>query len=468
MMAGPLLLSWRWVGTSLGDLSVRRRLPQGVCAGDLLVVNVELANTRRRVGSWAIVVEEQIQQSGQPPIRPSVYFPYVPAGQSREAAYAGRLTRRGRYAVGPFRVSTRFPFGLFRRTITLGEAESLVVFPRLGRLAQGWLARHHEAFEGSQRQRQRYSHVEGEFYGVRDWRSGDSRRSIHWWSSARRGGLVVRQFDQPHNRDVAVLVDLWQPARPEPEDLDHVELAVSFAATVISDLVPQGRRRICCWGRRPTPTEYTSGPASMPLVQDAMERLALAEADSEDRLPELLAGALGRIEPGTDVILVTTRPIDLGDARAFRPAVAGPRPRGDPPAASASSRRPAGSSRSTFRRNRVASCPSNDYSKISTRDAGVAGNAAVGHGPARRAAADPRLAGGDCVGVADGRDRVVPAQSGRGQRRGRRRLAGRLPRGDAAGQRRLGPGHRPVAGLPPDHPPVPAQRDADLLAVAGR
>jgi uncharacterized protein (DUF58 family) len=318
MMAGPLLLSWRWVGTSLGDLSVRRRLPQGVCAGDLLVVNVDLANTRRRVGSWAIVVEEQIQHSGQSPIRPSVYFPYTPPGQSREAAYGGRLTRRGRYVVGPFRVSTRFPFGLFRRTITLGEAESLVVFPRLGRLAQGWLARHHEAFEGSHRQRRRYSHVEGEFYGVRDWRSGDNRRSIHWWSSARRGGLVVRQFDQPHNRDAAVLVDLWQPARPEPEDLDHVELAISLAATLISDLCRKGGANLML-GTTATPAEYTSGPASMPLVQDAMERLALAEADSEERLPELLAGALGRIEPGTDVILVTTRPIDLVEAERFGP-----------------------------------------------------------------------------------------------------------------------------------------------------
>lgn len=316
MIAGPLLVSWRWVGVSMRGLRVERRLPEGVCAGDLLVVNVELTNTRRRLGSWAVVAEDQVRQGDQPALQPAVYIPYLPAGQSRQSAYRGRLPRRGRYDLGPFQLSTRFPFGLLRGTVTLGRIESLVVLPRLGRLARGWIARPHESFEGAQRRRQRFGRVEGEFYGVRDWRSGDTRRSIHWRSSARRGTLVVRQYDEPHNQDVVVLVELWQPVRPSPEDLDRVELAVSFAATTVSDLCRRGGGGVML-GTTAHPTDCTSGPASPALLRDAMEQLALAEAVSDDRLSALLATALSEIEPGAEVILVTTRSVDLYDTTRF-------------------------------------------------------------------------------------------------------------------------------------------------------
>ena len=67
MMAGPLLLSRFMAVYSLRGLQARRKTPQGVCAGDLLVAGVTLSNTRRRVGSWAVVVEEQIRPAAGGP-----------------------------------------------------------------------------------------------------------------------------------------------------------------------------------------------------------------------------------------------------------------------------------------------------------------------------------------------------------------------------------------------------------------
>ena len=174
MLAGPLLFGWWAVRGALRGIEPRRKLPHGVCAGDLLVVNVRLTNTRRRRGCWAVVVEEQIRREGFPAdtLRPRVLFSYVPAGESRDAAYRGRLERRGRYRLGPPRLSTRFPFGLFCQTTTVGGTDTLTVFPRLGRLTQAWAARHHEALTGTQRRERRHGN-EGDFYGVRQWRSGD-------------------------------------------------------------------------------------------------------------------------------------------------------------------------------------------------------------------------------------------------------------------------------------------------------
>ena len=319
LLVGPLLFSWQMVGRTLRGLQVQRKVPRTVCAGDLLVAGITLTNTRRRLGSWAVVVDERLQRETdhgrEEPIRPAVCFPYVPAGQSRKGVYRGRLTRRGRYRLGPLRVSTRFPFGLLRRTITVGQTDTLMVYPRLGRLTRRWAARHQESLAGTHR-RQRRPGPEGDFYGVRQWRSGDSRRWIHWRSSARLGQLVVRQFEQPRNRDVAVLLELWQPAQPTPQHLDNVELAVSFAATVVADLCRQGGGNLLL-GTTAAPPHCTSGPASAALLQDAMQRLALAEAQNADRLPELIELALGEIESGTEIVLVSSRPVDLTDSARF-------------------------------------------------------------------------------------------------------------------------------------------------------
>jgi len=319
MLLGPLVFNLHAVVVTLRGLKVRRKMPQGVCAGDLLVASVSVSNTRRRLGTWGAVVEDELQhdsaEAREKAVRPAVLFPYVPAGQSRKGVYRGRLVRRGRYRLGPLRVSTRFPFGLFCRTIVVGATETLTVFPRLGRLTQGWATRQHEAFAGTHHRERRHGQ-EGDFYGLRPWRSGDSRRWIHWRSSARTGHLVVRQLEQPRNRDVAVLLDLRQPAEPTPQHAEHVELAVSFAATVLSDLCRKGGSTLHLGTNDPQP-QCISGPASLALLQDMMQRLAVAEAHSRDHLVELLERLLNEIEPGTEIVLVSTQPTELADTTRF-------------------------------------------------------------------------------------------------------------------------------------------------------
>jgi len=324
MLAGPLIFNWRTVGLTLRGLTVTRKVPQGVCAGDLLVAHVMVENTRRKIGAWAVVVEEQLQplpapgqpdRRGEKPVRTGVFFPHVPARQSRKAVYRGRLPRLGRYQLGPLRVSTRFPFGLFCRTLTTSGTDTLTVYPRLGRLTRRWATRRREAFAGTHRRERRHG-PEGDFYGVRPWRSGDPLRWVHWRTSARIGELAVRQFERPRNRDVAVLLDLWQPLNPGPEHLENVELAVSFAATVLSDLCRTGGSNLHLAIAEPDP-EHTGGPASAALLHEMMERLAVTQAQSDDHLGDLLEDALGRIEPGTEIVLVSTRRVDLSQADRF-------------------------------------------------------------------------------------------------------------------------------------------------------
>ncbi len=309
LLAGPMFLGWRLVLITLRGLKIRRKMPRGVCAGDLLIVNLEVTNSRRKNTSWALVAEEQIVRmngSREAPVRPAVFFSHIQAGQTRQREYRGRLPRRGRYRVGPLKISTRFPFGLFRGTITVDQVDTLMVYPRLGRLTAAWRSRHRESHEGTQRRKQGQARMSGDFYGVREWQSGDSRRWIHWRSSARHNMLVVRQFEQQRHRDVAVLLDLWVPARPKTAERENVELAVSFAATVIADACRRGGGNLLMAVGAET-IQLAGGAASPPVMEEVMAQLALAEATPAASLARLVDAVLPKTSSDAEIVVITSR-----------------------------------------------------------------------------------------------------------------------------------------------------------------
>jgi uncharacterized protein (DUF58 family) len=141
---------------------------------------------------------------------------------------------------------------------------------------------------------------------LRDYRSGDSRRHIHWRTSARRGKLTVRQFERPLHHDTAIYLDLWQPVRPTEDDRQHVELAVSFAATLVHDLCRRDGCRV--WLNIAGPESGPlQGVASAWLAREAMSRLARAEASSRVSDPCAWSQALAQAPSHALRVLITSR-----------------------------------------------------------------------------------------------------------------------------------------------------------------
>ncbi len=320
MMIGPLIYNWRMVMVSLGRLRVKRILPEGVCAGDLLVVEFAATGIAKRGDSSAIVVTDRIRRADdsqeQEAMLAEVFFPLVEAGKTDIQSYQGRLMERGRYEFGPFHVSTRFPLGLVRRTLTVADTEELIVFPRPGRLSPRWKQISQATLVGVGGSQSRQGLVEGDFYGLRDWRSGDSRRWIHWRTSARRNALAVRQFERPRSQDIVLLLDLWEPAGASDAERDNVELAISFAATVAEEICRNGGSEIGI-GIAGREISWKRGAGSRPLLTEIMEQLAQAKSTRRDHLPELLAQSMHEIPHGTMTVVVGTRPCDLQDTQRF-------------------------------------------------------------------------------------------------------------------------------------------------------
>ena len=325
----PLWIALRLGRHSLRGIAVQRKLPQRIHAGEPFIVNLEVSNTvfvsRNHLSCWGLVIVDRIfplndSQAKKRLFEPAVYFEFVPKGESRRKTYAGRLPQRGRYGVGPLNVSTRFPFGFFRNwfdsSAVGGEKHEICVFPKLGKLAANWQTRQHEAVESLRRHRFRPSRISGEFLSVRRWQQGDVRKWIHWRASAKHGEPVVRQFEQHQNRDCAVLLDVFHPILPDDFERESFELAVSFTATLVSEITRRGGCSLF-FASGGNKENFLSGPVCLPLVENILEQLAIVEATSQDTLPELLLETLQNTDPSADLVLVSSSPIDLALSPRF-------------------------------------------------------------------------------------------------------------------------------------------------------
>ena len=114
-----------------------------------------------------------------------------------------------------------------------------------------------------------------------------ARGWIHWRTSARRGELMVKEFEQQNEQDLAILIDPWLPrTKASPEQREALEQAISFAATLCLETCRhQGRRLVLGW-TGPAPG-VRQGPASVKLLHELLEQLAMMRPASEGGLAEL-------------------------------------------------------------------------------------------------------------------------------------------------------------------------------------
>jgi uncharacterized protein (DUF58 family) len=310
MMMAPVFINLRMAIATLHRLTVTRRLPKTICAGDLLVVDVVISNARKWLSSWALVAEDRVEREGGDASadrqRVELFLPYLATGETGSLSYRGRLMTRGRYRFGPLQVSTRFPLGLVRRTATFPATDTLLVCPRLGHMTPAWHAELRAEHAGTRSLQSRRGLTEGDFFGLRDWRAGDSRRWIHWRTSARRGSLSVREFERQNEQNLILLADLWLPDDPTPEQLDNLELAISFAATAVAEQCRRGSSRLWFATAGGTATVF-QGASSAAMSDEVLSHLALVQAGTTPPLAELLARGLRFQAAGERLMVISSR-----------------------------------------------------------------------------------------------------------------------------------------------------------------
>jgi uncharacterized protein (DUF58 family) len=316
LSAGPFGASIFGGRAMLHRLSVRRRLPTYVFSGERLIVDYTVENGRRWFASLAVFLEDSLvpvdsSLPGAISLTPSVFFARIAGRDRLHLRWQTRSPYRGKYQLRDLDLGTRAPFGLVEHRVTIGIPDQMIVYPRIGHLTRRWYQIQRPATENRQGQRHDRSAQQVEYHGLRNYRAGDSPRWIHWRTSARRGELMVKEFEHQNEQDLAILIDPWLPrARASDEQRETVEQAISFAATLCIETARHHGRRITL-GWTGAPPGVRQGPASVKLLHELLEQLAVMMPVTEGGLAALFDIMPPAALREALLVIVSTRPINL-------------------------------------------------------------------------------------------------------------------------------------------------------------
>ncbi|MCU4183701.1 DUF58 domain-containing protein [Acidiferrimicrobium sp. IK] len=212
-----------WVHGRTWDLTTERELhPSRVAAGEVARVELMVRN-RLRQRSPVIAARDPFDGG-----RRAASFLVAPlgAGHADRAAYRLPTAQRGVFTLGPLELALSDPFGLVSRSRAGAPASTLTVHPRIDRVRTPPVTAGADRRAGDGRA---VLGMQGdEFYALRDYRTGDDLRRVHWAATAKADQLMIRQDESANRGRVTVAVDLragaWQPAA--------LEVALSAAASV--------------------------------------------------------------------------------------------------------------------------------------------------------------------------------------------------------------------------------------------
>ena len=316
LAAGPIVGSLFSSAAMLRKLRVTRRVPPYVFAGESLHLDYMLENDRKWNAALALFLEDDLVPldrtiAGSTSLTPRVFFARVPGRERRTVRWQGPSPKRGKYLFRSLELITRFPFGLLERRETIVRPEHLLVYPTVGQLTRRWHLVRRQASETRRGQRHDRSAQQQEYHGLREYRPGDSPRWIHWRTSARIGKPMVKEFEQQNEQDMAVLIDPWLPrSKVTPEQREALEQVIRFAATVCLETCRHLGRRLLLGWTGPT-TGVRQGPASVKLLHELLEQLAVMRPATEGTLSALFDALPPATLRESILIVVSTRPVNL-------------------------------------------------------------------------------------------------------------------------------------------------------------
>jgi uncharacterized protein (DUF58 family) len=244
LLLSTLFVGWVAARSSLRDLTVSARFPDHIFAAEPAPVIVTLRNTKRVLPSFSILVEargpntdaDEKSKRKRYVKRLLAYFSYVPHSAAAEQRVEQLFPTRGHVLIDGFELSTRFPFGFFRRRRRLRARNvDIIVYPKpevisdelhllpmyAGRIPSYRRGAGHDLFS------------------MRDYQPQDDLRHIDWKATARSRKLTVREFTSEDERRITIALDTRVPPAPHSDLTERFERGVVQAASLLKHFIDE-------------------------------------------------------------------------------------------------------------------------------------------------------------------------------------------------------------------------------------
>ena len=240
LLCSTLFVGWVHAGTSLRDLTVSARFPDHIFAAEAAPVIVTLRNTKRLLPSFSILVEARGPVNEVEPKkrrryvkRLLAYFSYVPHSAAAEQRVEQLFPTRGHVLIDGFELSTRFPFGFFRRRRRLRARNvDIIVYPKPEVISDEL----HLLPMYAGRMPSMRRGAGHDLFSMRDYQPQDDLRHIDWKATARSRRLTVREFTSEDERRITIVLDTRLSHGELPE---RFERGVVQAASLIKHFIDE-------------------------------------------------------------------------------------------------------------------------------------------------------------------------------------------------------------------------------------
>lgn len=159
----------------------------------------------------------------------------LPSGGEKMFHYQLRPTERGVYSFGSLNIFSVSPIGFIARKDALGQSQEVPVYPSFLQLQKyDLLAFTNRLHEYGLKKIRRIGHTM-EFEQIKDYVLGDDIRNINWKATAKRGQLMVNQYQDEKSQPVYSVIDKGRVMKMPFNGLSLLDYAIN-ATLVISNI----------------------------------------------------------------------------------------------------------------------------------------------------------------------------------------------------------------------------------------
>lgn len=244
ILTAALLISGVYSGAMMMRLSIRRIIPAHATAGEPIVIRYSVRNRSRFYPAFSLHFEEVAAAARGPRrAKPSAVSAWVMHLGPRETVHgesAVTPSERGEIRFGELSVWSSFPFGFLRKSITTDQPQRLLVYPKMYPLRRRILESITPQAAIGMNVTQ-HAGAGDDYYGLREYRPGESMRRIAWKRTAGREELVCIEHTRPNPPRLRVLLNLtaskMSPATERSPEAQRSleEDAISLAASIIHE-----------------------------------------------------------------------------------------------------------------------------------------------------------------------------------------------------------------------------------------
>ena len=297
-LGSVIAVSYFWTRHTASRLKLYRRLrTQQLSVNDDMEEQFELINDSH----LPILLAEITDHSDLPGYQASI-VESLGARQAKRWRCIRKAIRRGLFRLGPTDIRVGDPFGIFSSTQRVDEYNTIVIYPPVSVMSDVIIPT--GTMTGTSRSSTRTQQITSDVRGVRDFQTGDPLRRIHWPSTARRGQLLVKEFDLEASTSVWIALDLDASVQAGEGEASTEEHAVKIVSSIAHQFIRDNRAVGFTAFSRGT-RHLVEPQKGLKQLWRILETLALVRASSEIPFDHFLRAAQHGFDRGTSLVAIS-------------------------------------------------------------------------------------------------------------------------------------------------------------------